>query len=191
MDIQFAILGFLSWQPYSGYDLKKLISESDLFYWSGNNNQIYYSLIHLHKEGLVTQQVQVQESLPAKKIYTITPEGRAELRKWLLASPELPELRNNFAIQLAWADPLSGAEIDGLLGQYEEEIAVQLRMRQVEAGRPLPGAEPERTRRERYLWRKIAENGIAVYQHELDWVRQVRQELKEQPFAGGKESDEV
>ncbi len=177
MDIQFAILGFLSWQPLSGYDLKKFISESDLFYWSGNNNQIYYSLVRLHKDGLVTQEVIVQESLPAKKIYTITPEGRDELHKWLLARPELPEFFNNFAIQLAWADPLSGAELDGLLGQYEEEVAVQFQMRQALIDQP--GAAPGRTPRERYLWQKIAENRLSLYQHALDWVRQVRRELQE------------
>ena len=175
MDIQFAILGFLSWQPMTGYDLKKLISESDLFYWSGNNNQIYYSLIRLHKDGLVTQQVQPQESLPAKKIYTITDAGRDELRRWLLARPELPEFFNNFAIQLAWAEPLSEAEIDGLLAQYEEEITVQLQMRQAQI--EAAGAGPERSPRERYLWRKIAENRLGLYRHELDWVKQVRREL--------------
>jgi DNA-binding PadR family transcriptional regulator len=186
MDIQFAILGYLSWQPMSGYDLKKFISESDLFYWSGNNNQIYYSLIRLHKDGLVTQQVQQQESLPAKKIYTITEAGRAELRQWLLARPELPEFLNNFAIQLAWAEPLSAAEIDGLLAQYEEEIAVQVQMRlaQMDAPRQAhrdlrPGEAPERSPREVYLWRKIAENRLGLYQHELVWVRQVRSELNE------------
>src|SRR5512146_1518055 len=98
MDIQYAILGLLSWKSLSGYDLKKIISGSDLFYWSGNNNQIYNSLILLHKQGLVSQQVLQQESLPAKKIYTITDTGRAALRGWLLSNPELPELRNNFLI---------------------------------------------------------------------------------------------
>ncbi|RPI32756.1 MAG: DUF4180 domain-containing protein, partial [Chloroflexota bacterium] len=41
MDIKFAILGYLSWRPFSGYDLKKLFADSAAFYWSGNNNQIY------------------------------------------------------------------------------------------------------------------------------------------------------
>ena len=186
MDIQHALLGLLSWQPFTGYDLKKLISRSDLFYWSGNNNQIYNSLITLYREGLVDQQVQQQESLPAKKIYTITEAGRAELRRWLLSDPELPEFRNHFLIQLAWAEPLSAEEMDALLGKYEAEIAVQLRMRRTQAGSP--AASPNRTEREKYLWEKIAENLSAAYQHELDWVRQVRAELQEERFADGNRS---
>ncbi len=176
MDIQYAILGLLSWQSFSGYDLKKIISDSDLFYWSGNNNQIYHSLISLHKAGLVTQQVQPQESLPAKKIYSITDAGRDALRKWLLSNPELPELHDNFLIQLAWAEPLSGEELDSLLAKYEEEIAVQLRMRQARAAQT--GAAPNRSPREHFLWQRINEHLTAAYQHELDWVRLIRKDLE-------------
>ncbi len=175
MDIQYAILGLLSWQPYSGYDLKKIIAESELFYWSGNNNQIYNSLVAMHKEGLVSQEVHLQESLPAKKVYTITPAGQERLRQWLLSNPELPELRQPFLIQLAWADSLSAGELDGLLGRYAEEVAIQLHMRVAEASRA-PTA-PNRTPREAYLWRKIAEKILAHYQAELDWVQGLRNEL--------------
>ena len=175
MNIQYALLGLLSWQPLSGYDLKKIISDTDVYYWSGNNNQIYTSLIQLHKDGLVTQQVQHQEYLPAKKIYSITEKGRSELRNWVLATTQLPEFRNTFLIQLAWADQLSGEEIDALLGRYEEEIRVQVRMQQEKAKRP--AVAPNRTPRETYLWKKISEHLISVYHHELDWVRQVRKDL--------------
>ncbi|MBA3075528.1 MAG: PadR family transcriptional regulator, partial [Anaerolineae bacterium] len=72
MDLQSTILGLLSWKPFSGYDLKGIISESDLFYWSGNNNQIYKILLELQQAGLVTFEVHEQESLPAKKIYSVT-----------------------------------------------------------------------------------------------------------------------
>jgi DNA-binding PadR family transcriptional regulator len=176
MDIQYAILGFLSWQPYAGYDLKKVISESDLFYWSGNNNQIYKSLVALHQQDLVTQEVQNQASLPPRKVYTITPKGREVLRAWLLSNPELPEFRDNFLIQLAWSDPLSQAEMDVLLARYEEEMSVQLRMRQSQSG--LISPTPSRSAREAFLWARIAENMLAVYQRELDWVREVRKALQ-------------
>ena len=67
MSIRHAILGFLSWQSFSGYDLKKMFSDSTALYWSGNNNQIYTTLVQLREEGLVEQEVQYQASLPAKK----------------------------------------------------------------------------------------------------------------------------
>src|SRR5512136_1648820 len=102
MDLRSAILGLLNWKPSSGYDLKRIISDSDIFYWSGNNNQIYKILLELQKEDLVTHQVQLQESLPAKKVYSITEKGLAALYQSLLAVPDPPELHKSFLIQLAW-----------------------------------------------------------------------------------------
>ena len=175
--IEFAILGLLSWRPLAGYDLKKIISASELFYWSGNNNQIYRALIQLHKDGAVTQAVQNQESLPAKKIYTITASGHAKLREGILARPELPEIQHHFLIQLAWADELSPAELDALLVQYEKEVEARLAMQQETARRKV--LAPNRSPRETYLWEEISNNLIATVQNELDWVRRVRKTLNE------------
>ena len=180
MDLRSAILGLLSWKPSSGYDLKRIISDSDIFYWSGNNNQIYKSLLELQKEGLVSYQVQLQESLPAKKIYSITAQGLSALHRSLLAEPQVPELHKSFLIQLAWAEILSDEEILSLLEKYAGEIENRLRMLQEQAARP--GRSPQRSKREQYLWRRVADNLIAAYQTELDWVRQTRQELQEGKF---------
>ena len=91
MSIKFAILGLLSWKPSTGYDLKKVFEESSAMYWSGNNNQIYKSLVQLLDEGLVTNEIRHQDSSPSKKVYTITDEGLAELREWTLSLPEAPD----------------------------------------------------------------------------------------------------
>ena len=178
MSIDYAILGLLSWKPFSGYDLKKIIAESDVYYWSGNNNQIYKSLVALHKDQLVTQQVQYQESLPAKKLYTITEKGRVALRDWVRSIPALPEIHNTFLVQLAWADTLSSDELDALLALYEEEIAVQLRMQDARDGLLTPEA-PNRTPRERYLWEQITEHQASAYRREMEWVRSLRTNLRD------------
>jgi PadR family transcriptional regulator AphA len=183
MDIQYTILGLLNWQPFSGYDLKKIIAESELFYWSGNNNQIYNSLVELHRRGLVSQEIQHQENLPAKKIYTITAAGRAALHDWLLSPPELPEFRDNFLIQLAWIDELEGDELDAALARYAEEINVQLQMRKAQIARST--VKPGRTRREQFLWARIEERLVSLYQSELDWINQLRQDLLDQNNTSG------
>lgn len=176
MTIEYAILGLLSWQPLSGYDLKKLIAESSVMYWSGNNNQIYRALVQLHGAELVAYQVQQQESLPAKKIYSITKKGEAELRKWVLSTPEVPEIRNTFLVQLAWADQLEDNELDELLDRYEAEVALQLRMHEQKKLRR--NGSPSRTQREILLWEKISENIRLTYENELAWVQELRMELR-------------
>ncbi len=175
MDLRSTILGLLSWKPSSGYDLKRIISDSDVFYWSGNNNQIYKSLLELQKEGLVTHQVQIQENLPAKKIYSITENGLAALYQSLLAAPEAPELQKSFLIQLAWSESLSDEEILTLLTRYEDEVAERLRLYQGRAARA--GSSPNRSKREKYLWKRIDQNLIDAFQTELDWIQKTKEEL--------------
>ena len=171
MSIKYAILGFLSHQPLTGYDLKKMFTDSLTFYWSGNNNQIYRTLVDLHHQQLVSQEMQHQESGPSRKVYTITPAGMADLKQWVLSSPELPELRNTFLVQLAWADQLAPEELAALLDQYEDEVQSKLLL--VQQRKQIKPNAPDRTPREQYLWEMIKENWQAYYEHELTWVRRL------------------
>ncbi|MEZ4669895.1 MAG: PadR family transcriptional regulator [Anaerolineae bacterium] len=175
MSIQYAILGYLSWQPYSGYDLKKFFEDSAIFHWSGNNNQIYKALVALHEQGMVTLEVQQQTDHPPRKLYSITESGRAVLRQWLLTTPELPQSKSAILVQLAWADQLSAAEVDDLLNRYAEEVQVQVLM--LEEHQRRTAVQPQRTPRERYLWQAILQNRLALYQNELTWINQVRHDL--------------
>lgn len=185
MSIEHAILGLLSVNPLSGYDIKKMFEGSAALYWSGNNNQIYKTLIKLHQEGLVSREVQIQTSSPTRKIYSLTEAGLAELRRWVFTNPEIPQVRNTFLIQLAWADSLTAAELEDLLARYESEIRVQLMMlnfQKQQSNLSPSGVSREayinvlaaRTPREKFLWQMILENWLAYYQAELDWVGQLR-----------------
>jgi PadR family transcriptional regulator, regulatory protein AphA len=176
MDIKYAILGFLSWQPCTGYDLKKMVVSSSVFYWSGNNNQIYTTLVTLHKAGLVTDRIEPQERYPSRKVYTITGVGLAELRGWMLSVPELPQYRSMFLVQLAWADALSESELNSLLAKYEDEISTQLMMLREREKRGI-NLNPARTPREKYIWDMIDSNNSGRYEYELDWVRRLRRGL--------------
>lgn len=177
MTIQYAILGLLSWRPLSGYDLKKIMADSTAFYWSGNNNQIYKALVQLHNEGLVDIEVQEQENYPARKEYTITEQGAAALRRWVLSEPEPAQFRNTFLIQLAWADQLDAAELDGLLARYEHAVEMQLLMLRERERRGV--LNPARTPREAYLWNQISQYFLTAYAEELAWVRSLRQGVAE------------
>ena len=188
MSIEYAILGLLSSRPLTGYDIKKMFEGSAALYWSGNNNQIYTTLVKLHKNELVTREIEFQEDHPPRKIYSITVKGQDELKKWLLSAPEPPQLKNSFLIQLAWADQLRPNELDALLEKYETEIQMQLAMLQVQAqqrnistsGTPRDAyinVSLARTPREALLWSMIQENWISFYENELDWVRKLRKQL--------------
>lgn len=172
MNIHHAILGMLSCKPMTGYDLKKMMQDSVYMHWSGNNNQIYKALLELQNDGFVENRVMHQESLPSKKIYTVTPNGLVALKEWAAAAPEAPEFKKSFLVQLAWADLLDGEELDNLLADYEKELELTLVMNREKLRRG-SGLTP-RTKREAFLWEAIGENILSSCQNELDWVKKLR-----------------
>ncbi len=168
MSISHAILGLLSVEPMTGYDLKKVMQESPFMHWSGNNNQIYKALVELAGKGYVQGEVKHRESAPSKKVYTITKEGLVELKCWLLSAPETPEMKKPFLVQLAWSHQLETREILALLEAYRQEIAVQMAMEQ--AKQKKGRYAPARTARETAIWNVIYGNVLRSYSAELDWA---------------------
>ena len=188
MTIEYAILGLLSCRSMTGYEIKKTFADSVVLYWSDNNNQIYTTLVSLHKDELVTREIQYQEDRPARKIYSITENGSLALKKWVLSPPELPQLKHTFLVQLAWADQLTTEEMDALLCKYEEDTHMQLLMCQaigktektsLEDRRHMSflHSDSARTRREAFIWRSIQDHWNAFYENELTWVQKLRTEL--------------
>ncbi|GAB5494822.1 MAG: hypothetical protein Phog2KO_50370 [Phototrophicaceae bacterium] len=175
--IKYAILGLLSWKPLTGYDLKQIFRSSLTMYWSGGNNQIYRMLVKLHDEELVTREIENSDSGPSRKIYTITSAGEDELREWVLSQPDVPEIKNEFLIRMAWADQLSNEELDGLLARYKEEVNYRWIM-QHEFMEREADKQPNRTAREKLLWDSINKNWIMTFEREMAWVQTLRDDLK-------------
>ncbi|MBO0791874.1 MAG: PadR family transcriptional regulator [Ktedonobacteraceae bacterium] len=158
----------------TGYELKRLFAESATLAWSGNSNQVYTPLVELHREGLVSVEVQLQETRPSRKVYTITEKGLAELKTWVLSTSEAPLQKNAFLLRLAWADQLSDEEVGALLQTYEKQVQTHLLLFR---GRDQRSDSPRRTPREAALWKLIAENWISFYERELRWIQKVREGL--------------
>jgi len=175
MSIKYVILGYLSWQPMTGYDVKKIIADSEILPWSANNNQIYRALVQLHNDGCVTKSIENQVGAPNRHVYTITEEGNQSLKQWVGTEPELPRSKKSFLNQLLWADSLTSEEIDELLEDYLNAVSDKRFLVMVQADRK-PNM-PERTSREQYLWNMIYKNWINQYEVELNWIRQIRREL--------------
>ena len=181
--IRYAILGFLSWKPLTGYDLKQIFQNSTTMYWSGSNNQIYRTLVKLHDEQLVTRKIENQESGPSRKIYAITAAGKAALKTWLLGPPELPDIKNSFLIRVLWADRLNHEELDEMLASYQEEVNLRWIMQNEFIEREAY-TKPDRTEREKLLRESVNKNWIMTFERELRWVQALRADL--QKLATGK-----
>jgi DNA-binding PadR family transcriptional regulator len=80
---QFVILGLLTIEPLSGYDIKKFIDKSISHFWSESNGQLYPALNQLVQKNLIVLEERQQTGKKVSHLYSITDDGRAALKKWL------------------------------------------------------------------------------------------------------------
>jgi DNA-binding PadR family transcriptional regulator len=80
--IKFLLLGLLAGHPRHGYELKAMFEELFGGTWPLNPGQVYMTLQKLEDEGLVTSERVEQELLPDRRVFSITEDGRFELKRW-------------------------------------------------------------------------------------------------------------
>src|ERR687890_2702905 len=83
----YAILGLLSREELSGYDLTRRMAGQVGYFWSARHSQIYPELVSLEDGGYVTHIVVEQTERPDKKVYKITAEGLDALKEWVIQPP--------------------------------------------------------------------------------------------------------
>ena len=83
----YAILGLLSREDLSGYDLKQRMAGRVGYFWSAKHSQIYPELARLEDGGYVKHSVVEQRERPDKKVYEITAEGLDALKEWVIQPP--------------------------------------------------------------------------------------------------------
>ena len=178
MSLEHAILGFLNYFPFSGYDLKKTFDISVQHFWPADQSQIYRTLARLSERGWAEAEVVLQEDRPNRKVYHITEAGREELRRWLTTPLPTKDARHASLIQVFFAGQLSDDEI---LELFEEEAA---RLRQaLERYSQIPQqsaglANAVGFPREAFFWMLTLEYGIKVNQVGLEWIEDVIQRIK-------------
>ncbi|MCL2114878.1 MAG: PadR family transcriptional regulator [Methanobrevibacter sp.] len=84
MSLKHGLLGFLDLNgSMTGYDLNKIFMSMFKYVWPAQRSQIYHELKSMEKLDWVSSNIIFQTGKPNKKEYTITEEGKTELKKWL------------------------------------------------------------------------------------------------------------
>ncbi len=97
--LPYALLGLLVTQSRHGYDLKNAVEQAFGGHREINFGQIYTTLNRLERDGLVIA-TEIEDAR-GKKTYSITPQGRAELEKWLNQTVEKIEpYKDGFLVKL-------------------------------------------------------------------------------------------
>jgi DNA-binding PadR family transcriptional regulator len=144
----YILLGMLSAQERSGYDLKLLLDKQvHHVYWSPAKSQIYGELRRLEQAGLATMTEVEQTNRPDKRLYRITPAGREALQQWL-ASPEVePDVfKSPLLLHLFFGHLMPRQVLIAQLEKRQQKLAAELeayekREQEVRDGMQAQGAE--------------------------------------------------
>ena len=182
MSLKHAILGFLAVSPMSGYDLRKRMSESVAHFWPADQAQIYRTLSQLTEEKLIEVEVIEQDSRPNRRLHRILQTGEAELDRWLAEPLAYQPDREPFLLRLFFVGRIG---LDRSMRLLEERAAEAAELAevlgairgQIEAEVPMEHLGLEQTLRLATL-----SNGIKHAEAEIEWIDDLRQQLKERKW---------
>lgn len=101
-----AVLGMLSIQPMSGYELHKVIRDSIAHFWSESFGQIYPTLKKLAADGMV-EPVKRAKDGRTRQPYKLTRSGREQLKAWLADPPRPQPARHELLLKLFFSQAVS------------------------------------------------------------------------------------
>ena len=125
--LKYAILGLLSREDMTGYDIAKIFNAELANFWNAKHSQIYPELKRLTEEGLVTFHVVVAGDVLEKKMYSISERGRKELHTWLIKDELLePTPKDKFRLRAYFGDQMDTQDLCQLVESQRRQRRLKL-----------------------------------------------------------------
>jgi PadR family transcriptional regulator, regulatory protein AphA len=162
MSLRHAILGLLTVEPATGYDLTQRFDKTLANAWYASHSQIYPELGRLDDEGMV--QV-VGEGPRRSRTWAVTDRGREELRRWMTETEPTRSQRNQTAVRWFLVSLLDPADRRTVLGRELAFSAEEIGRLRAIADRldTMPGPQP---------FRATVDLGLRINAVMQDWLRE-------------------
>lgn len=156
-----AILGLLSIQPMSGYEIRQSVEQHGMrFLWGLNYGSIYPALRQLQERGLVTVSIQHEGRTTLRKEYHVTDAGRVELEQWVQSPLPAPMQTDELFLRVLFAPFGNAAALAARLEERAEWLDDAIAEIQTYAG---PDAFHD----------ALFRYGIEWFTLQRDWARRV------------------
>ncbi len=116
-----AILGMLTIEPMSGYDMKQFCEESLSHFWYESFGNLYPRLKRLSDAGLISAKPERRPKGPDAKVYSLTARGKSRLKMWLSEPSESEHVRSEFMLKFFFSAHTSLDVCQQRLAEYERE----------------------------------------------------------------------
>lgn len=170
-ELESCVLGIV-WAsgPCTAYVIRKVFLDSLSPYWSGSAGAIYPLVARLEARGLITARVEPRGERSRKEL-TITSDGLAALRSWLLPLPEWTGF--------VPVDPVRTRMFFlGALPPEEQEAFLAEAEARARAGLESIRAEHEAHLGKGEVWEARATRGaLHLQEARIEWLAEVRREI--------------
>ncbi len=119
MDVKSLCLGVLTLGDASGYEIRKMFEDGPFgHFYDASYGSIYPALGKLLADGQVSVTEHSQSGRPSKKVYSLTPTGRAAFRTALAEPPGADRLRSEVLVRLFFAEMMNPADLRVVYDSY-------------------------------------------------------------------------
>jgi DNA-binding PadR family transcriptional regulator len=169
---ELAILSLIAEQPRHGYDIEHVIEARGMREWTEIGfSSIYYLLNKLEKSGMITSQLQQPEGKgPARKVYSITHQGRQAQVEATIAALSTPQSgSSSFLLGLSNFPMVPREQVLAALSAYAAQMQERLdhMLERAQDQRPLP-----------HFVEAMFDYSQVLVQAELNWIRNFIQEVE-------------
>lgn len=170
--IDMVILGLLSHEDLTGYDMKKRIDGAISFFWRGSFGNIYPALKDMESSGLITKS-DTSVGGREKLTYHITNEGKEALRSWLQEEQVSNELKYETLLKLFFGGACDKAVSVHNIEVFERDVEKALNMLQIYAGNLKKTMDNE----DHIYYYLTVSFGIETYEAYLKWCARAKKML--------------
>lgn len=99
LTMDYILLGIIGQKPTHAYDLYRQLTDSEELktLWTFRQSRLYAVLEKIEKNGLISTHIEPGAALPARKICTLTSNGKATFEDWLHQPvSHMNEIRSDF-----------------------------------------------------------------------------------------------
>ena len=172
--LSLAIMGLISQEPQTGYDLRKVFLTTPMGHFSSSPGAIYPALRRIEQAGWVRARTGRGKTRRQRVLYELTAKGRKVLQQHLsqpVTREDVVWHLDDLLLRFGFMDPIVGRE---RTLQFLRDFADRLDAYVAELRRYLDGARDTMPP----CGRLAMENGIQGYETNAQWARRAFKELQ-------------
>ncbi len=173
---RFALLGLLTIEPMTGYEMKKFVGSTISHFWRESYSNIYPLLKKMRSEGLVSCKSHKQTGKPDRQVYHLTSKGRKEFQGWLIEPSSEELIKSELLLKLFFGSQMPVDSIEEQLCDYEGQ---QRQLLDTYKGAQADLASSKENNLRHTFWQMTLRRGELLAKARLKWSQECLKTIKQ------------